>query len=73
MDDGDVSDAPSGDDEVDEMRRVTEISNVWSACLRSSWNGDEERPELKVRHVQDGYNDERWFWVMIVLPEDAED
>jgi hypothetical protein len=41
MDDGDVADIPGSDEEVDEMRRDVEMSNVRSACSRSSWNGEE--------------------------------
>jgi hypothetical protein len=45
MDDGDVADDPRGDGEVDEMRRDAGMSNVRSACSRSSWNGDVVRLE----------------------------
>jgi hypothetical protein len=36
MDDGDVADVPGSDEEVDEKRRDAEMSNVRSACSRSS-------------------------------------
>jgi hypothetical protein len=41
MDDGGIADIPGGVEEVDEMHRDAEMSNVRSACSRSSWNGDE--------------------------------
>jgi hypothetical protein len=46
MDDGEVANVPGGDEEVDEMHRDAEVSNVRSACSRSSWNGDEVRLEV---------------------------
>jgi hypothetical protein len=45
MDNSDIADVPGGDEEVDEMRRDAGMSNVRSACSRSSWNGDEVRLE----------------------------
>jgi hypothetical protein len=36
MDNSDVADVPGGDEEVDEMRRDAGMSNVRSACSRSS-------------------------------------
>jgi hypothetical protein len=47
MDDGDVADVPGSDEEVDEMRRDAEMSNVRSVFSRSSWNGDEVRLERR--------------------------
>jgi hypothetical protein len=47
MDNGDVADVPGSDEEVDEMRRDVEVSNVRSACSCSSWNGDEVRLERR--------------------------
>jgi hypothetical protein len=47
MDDGDVADVPGSDEEVDEMCRDAEMSNVRSACSRSSWNGEEVRLERR--------------------------
>jgi hypothetical protein len=47
MDDSDVADIPGSDEEVDEMRRDAKMSNVRSACSRSSWNGEEVRLERR--------------------------
>jgi hypothetical protein len=41
--------------------------------LFASCNGEAMRLELMVRHEQDGYDDERWFWVTIALPGDSGD
>jgi hypothetical protein len=54
MDDGDVADVPGGDEEVDEMRRDAEMSNVRSVCSHSSWNGDEVRLEVLWRRRASG-------------------
>jgi hypothetical protein len=47
MDDGGIVGVLRGDGKVDEMRHDAEMSNVRSACSRSSWNGSGVRLELR--------------------------
>jgi hypothetical protein len=47
MDDGGVAGVLGTDVEVDEMRHDVEMSNVRSACSRSSWNGSGVQLELR--------------------------
>jgi hypothetical protein len=63
---GDSGDA--GGEQSDEVEMMVVMPRSFASC-----NGEAMQLELMVQHEQDGYDDERWFWVMISLPRDAED
>jgi hypothetical protein len=52
----------------DEVETMVVTPRLFASC-----NGEAMRLGLMVQHGQDGYDDERWFWVMIALPGDAGD
>jgi hypothetical protein len=49
----------------DEVETMVVTPRSFASC-----NGEAMQLELTVWHGQDGYDDERWFWVTIALPED---